>query len=88
MRRRWELKHLADKYNLTSLGYQNEDTDKAQELRRLLDFEHWMEKEEKTIPFFSEAVLYELEGKQDARTILALLSGVAEHIDPEIAKEI
>ena len=83
---RRQLLALGRDYGLESATYLSEDADSHKSLRDLLKFRIYVKDQE--VPFFSEAALYELIGKEDARTVLALLRKVITHIDPVLAEEI
>jgi hypothetical protein len=82
-RRRQELLWLAKTYNLDRLVYQNEDSENTRAVKDMLEFKLCGQ----DAPFLSEACLYDLVGKEDARTILALFRGIVEKIDPELTME-
>lgn len=83
-RKRLELRHLAETYNLDSVIWQTEDTDQTKAVKDMLEFQLCGQDS----PFLSENCLYELVGKEDARTILALFRKIVERIDPEMTMEI
>ena len=77
------LQYFAKQLGLEKLFYELEDKTPVKDL---LEFKISHKGEE--IPFFSESFLYDLIGKEDARTVLALLTKVVERIDPVTAEDL
>tara|TARA_B100001778_G_scaffold330827_1_gene333974 strand:- start:4452 stop:5114 length:663 start_codon:yes stop_codon:yes gene_type:complete len=73
---RW-ITDLAKKHGIGSLYLRVED-DAAKMVQRIMNWK----REGDDIPFFSEAILYELIGKEDARSLLALINDMTMEIDP------
>lgn len=71
------LRNLAEKYNLEQVKWDTENSDKQKSVQNLLEFKIG------DVPFFSEAYLYEIIGKEEARTLLALVRNVVRLIDPK-----
>jgi len=69
------LRYLAKKYNLEQVKWDTEGSDKQKIVQDLLAFKIG------DVRFFSEAYLYEAIGKEDARTVLALVRNVIRLID-------
>lgn len=82
----FSLEQLAKKYNIEDLLYTTESNLNSNCVEKLLDFKVYVNDEE--VPFFSEVALYNLIGKEDARTVLALLSNVISKIDPSKANHL
>lgn len=71
--------------NIDSVTYATNDFDKDEIVKSLLEFTVFVEKQE--VPFVSEAALYPLLGKEDARTALALMKRICEALSPQIVIE-
>lgn len=96
---RWQLRKFAEKNQISSVRYRNEDTDQEAAVRKLLEFEVWVPKKAvcdlvpdasadayEKVPFISEAALYNLVGKEDARMALSLVQNILEMVAPNIAQ--
>lgn len=96
---RWQLRQFAEKNQISSVYYQTEDTDQEAAVRKLLEFEVWVPKKAvcdlvpdgendayEKVPFVSEAALYNLVGKQDARTALVMINDILEMVAPNTAR--
>lgn len=73
---RHSLLTIARKYNVHEVECVLANADGNKIVKDLLEFKY----EEN--PFFSEETLYELIGKNDARTLLALISALVEYVEP------
>lgn len=85
---RWQLLQFAKRNQIDEVEWRTEDSDQTAMVRKLLDFEVYVKKEKKEVPLFSETALYNLIGKEDARTVLSLLRDVVKCIAPNITYEI
>ncbi len=77
-REQYALGKFAEQYDVTRLVWSTDEGNSDLVCRELLE---WTREGEAT-PFFSETVLYELIGKEDARTLLALTKNVIKHASP------
>jgi hypothetical protein len=77
---RFSLLLLARQYGVEEAAMFSDDSDITQAARDLAEYCRQGEK----IPFFTEGCLYELVGKEDARSILALMSRLLKLAAPEI----
>lgn len=82
------LRKLGDRNQISRVMWNTNDSDNAKLVRDLLDFEVYVEAEERSVPFISEAALYNLIGKEDARTALALIHKICEAVAPDVMDEI
>ncbi len=86
---RSQLFQFAKQNRISGLRYLTEDTDDEKLVRDLLQFEiHIEDKDDgefKTVPFVSETSLYNLIGKEDARTAMVLIRNLCDRIAPHIA---
>jgi hypothetical protein len=80
--RRQSLIRLAKQYGIEEATSWSSDADLDEKVNRLLT----ISLEGKDVPFFSEASLYKLLGKEDARTIRAVLRNVIALVAPEQAE--
>lgn len=91
-RERFELMKIAKKHNIGEIIWKTESSDSELTLKNLLEFKIYFKKEgeeeSEEVNFFSEKVLYQLIGKDDARSLLSLLRSVAKQISPRIAEEL
>lgn len=90
----WEVRHdlhmlnkFANQYGMETIKWQTEDVDQERIVRKLLEFSVFIEAENREVPFFSEVALYNLVGKDDARTILSLIKKLCNAIAPNIVSE-
>lgn len=81
------LEQLGKKYNVEGLLCAIESNLNSDCVEKLLDFKVYVDNEG-VVPFFSEVSLYSLIGKENARTVLALLSNVISKIDPSKANHL
>jgi len=70
------LRYLAEQYNLQRVMWETEEADDKEAVKDLLEFKIG------DVPFFSEAYLYDAIGKEDARTVLALVRNLVRLVDP------
>lgn len=86
---RQQLLEFARQYHLDATEYQCEDSDNALAVRKLKEWKITLQdpdtKEWNEVPFVSEAALYPLLGKEDARTALALIEKLCEAVAPQEA---
>lgn len=83
---RASLRKFGEKNQIEAIQWITDDTDEEAAVKKLLTFE--VSHKRKRIPLFSETVLYERFGKEDARTILALLEKVCNFVAPHITSQI
>lgn len=83
---RVQLRKFAEDHNLSEVLWRTKDTDHEAVLRKLLEFKVCVKRKE--YPLFSEAALYELLGKEDARSVLSLMAKLATAISPKLAQEL
>lgn len=79
-----DLRRFAKDNALPKVDFYTEHTDEAAAVHRLLTFCREGHEE----PFFSEASLYDLVGKEDARTLIALVTKVCDCIAPNLSRGI
>lgn len=83
------LLEIAKTYGVERIKWSTKDSDAEAVVRKLLEFTLEFGKKKVTEhPFFSEATLYELIGKEDARSVLALLKQVVGFVSPSKATEL
>jgi len=82
-----QLLEIARRYNLDEAAWAVEDSDVETAVKKLLEFSVPSpdKEEEGECPFFSEQCLYSLIGKEEARTVLALVRGVLKFVSPSDA---
>lgn len=94
---RCKLRQMAEQNHIDSVMHYTDDTDQEAMVRKLLEFNVSIPKQllKKNdfgkcveVPLFSEQCLYALFGKDDARTILSLVSTVCQKIAPNVTREI
>lgn len=78
-----QLLMFAKKYGVREVLWRTEHTDQEKAVLALLNFKIHVGKKE--VPFVSEAALYELIGKEDARTALALIEKICAILAPNIS---
>jgi hypothetical protein len=76
------IRHFADEYGIGGV-YLRVDSDTAKMVRRVMNWK----REGDEHPFFSEVTLYELIGKEDARSLLSLIDDAMKEIDPIAAAD-
>jgi hypothetical protein len=83
---KYQLLKLIKQFGVEHAAFYIDDSDLGKAVKNLLEFKVYhksSEGESKEINFFSEVVLYDLVGKEDARTILVLLKKLIKIINPE-----
>lgn len=87
---KYQLNQLAKKYGIRHVEWRTDDSDPEKAVRDLLEFKVHVGKRNKRqeVPLFSEAALYELLGKEDARSVLALLKRVCVKVAPNVTEEL
>lgn len=75
-RERQRLLNLAREYGIPKLEWATEESDPASAVSMVRSFC----RTGSDIPFFSESELYELVGKEDARTILAIINRLIDQV--------
>jgi len=80
---RFGLRKIAEKYNLENIVWQTDDCDKEKVVRDLLKFSL----SEGDVPLISETCLYDLIGKDDARTFMSLLQKALSFVAPNVTQE-
>ena len=80
---RFGLRKLAEKHNLENIVWQTDDSDKEKVVRDLLQFSL----SGGDIPLISETCLYDLIGKEDARTFISLLQNALNFVAPNVTQE-
>lgn len=80
------LNQLAERHGLERVTW-FADSDKEESVRKLLEFKIYVndDGEEVEVPFLSETALYNLVGKEDARSILSLMKKLCEQIAPDMS---
>ena len=86
---RFALLRFAERNQLTHVKWKTEDTDAEATLRAMLEFKVFVEDDgqEVEVPFFSETALYNLIGKDAARTVLGMVRRVCEGVSPRVTEE-
>lgn len=84
---RYALNQFASRNQLKTLDAFTDDADPGNSVRKLLSFSITGEGKDK-IPFFSETSLYELIGKNAARTLRSLLRKVCQEVAPNVVEEL
>lgn len=74
---KWALLLMARECGVTEATHYVDDTDLGKAIDELLEFKYGDH------PFFSESCLYELIGKEDARTVLSMLKRLISVVAPE-----
>lgn len=87
---RYMLHKFAERYGMERIQWYTEGSDKEETVKRLLEFSVFVEDEgeNKEVPFFSEVALYNLIGKEDARTVLSLVKDLCNSLAPNVAADI
>jgi hypothetical protein len=78
-----QLLMFAKKYGVREVLWRTEHTDQEKAVSALLDFKIHVDKEE--VLFVSETALYKLIGKEDARTVLALIKNLCNMLAPNVS---
>lgn len=84
---RYRLKKFAEENRIQEVEWRTDDADSEAVVRKLLDFEVFVKQEKRDVPLFSETALYNLIGKEDARTVRSLLKSVITCVAPNMAYE-
>lgn len=81
---KWDLNRFADRNQIQRVLWATEDSDTELAVRRLLEFNVTITIDGVTesVPLFCERATYELLGKEDGRTLLALVGKVCNMIAP------
>ncbi len=82
-RERYYLNQVAERNQILRLEYLTRETNQQKVVNDLLEFNI----SGSDVPFFSEVSLYELIGKEDARTVLALVKQVCNLLAPDVVQE-
>jgi hypothetical protein len=80
---RFGLRKIAEKQNLQNIVWQTDDCDKEKVVRDLLKFSL----QGQDAPLISETCLYDLIGKEDARTLMSLLQNALNFVAPNVTQE-
>jgi hypothetical protein len=80
---RFGLRKIAEKSNLENIVWQTDDCDKEKVVRDLLKFSP----SGGDVPLISETCLYDLIGKEDARTFMSLLQKALSFVAPNVTHE-
>lgn len=83
---RHQLRKIAERGQIEQIVYLSNEIDQEKIVRELLSFEVHLKK--KQVPLFSETALYALIGKEDARTVLAMVERVCNAVSPNITQEL
>ena len=89
---RYRLREVAKRNQISSIMFHTQWIDKEKAVNELLTFEVHIKadgKEEyEAVPFISEAALYSLIGKDDARNVLVLINNICNMVAPNIVASI
>lgn len=84
----YQLLKFARENKIGEVEWNTDHSDIELAVKKLLEFEVAIKGEDKPVPFFSETSLYKLIGKDDARTVRALLNALLEKVAPNIVPEL
>lgn len=87
----WEIKQekymllqFANRNQIAEVVWNTEDSDAEKAVKDLLNYEVYVKQEKKDVAFISEAALYNLIGKDAARTVLSLVHKLCKLVAPNI----
>jgi len=84
---RYMLNKFADENKIERVAWRTRSSDAEDAVRSIYDFKVYSETEKQELPFFSESILYELVGKDAARSILVRVEHLCDFVAPNVVRE-